>query len=66
MIEVPVRAVVGVVIDENSAAGNVGVVVVRDMAVIPVRSPVVPAPPEAAEEADAKAQAERNPQSGEI
>src|SRR5712671_3319989 len=57
VIEVAVRAIESVVISENSAVGNVGVVVVSDMAVIPVRSPMVPSPAEPAEETDAKSEA---------
>ena len=49
-----------VAIDEDSAVGDVGVVVVNDSVVMPIISPVVPAPAIAAKEADAKAQAKRN------
>jgi hypothetical protein len=49
-----------VAIDERSAMGNVGVVVIDDGAVMPVGSPVMPSPAEAAEEADSKTYTERN------
>ena len=60
VIEVAVRAIEGVVISENSAVGNVGVVVVSDVVVIPVRSPVVPAPAISAKKADSKTETKRN------
>jgi hypothetical protein len=66
MIEVPARAIERVVIGEDSAVGDVGVVVERDSVAMPVVSPVVPAPAIAAKEADAKAQAKRNSRSGKI
>src|SRR5882762_8986641 len=56
-IEAAVRAIEGVVISENSAVGNVGVVVVSDVVVIPVRSPMVPSPTEPAKVAYAKSEA---------
>lgn len=65
MIEVPVPAIEGVVIDENSAVRHEGVVVEGDMAVIPVRSPMVPSPAEPAKKADAKAQAKPDSRAGE-
>ena len=65
-IEVAVRAIECVVISENSAVRNVGVVVIGDVAVIPVRSPMVPAPAKAAEIADSKPEAKSNSWSGKI
>ena len=59
-IEVAMRAIESVVISENSAVGNVGVVVVSDVMVIPVRSPVVPAPAVSAKKADSKTEPERD------
>lgn len=44
--------------------GNVPVVVVSDVVVMPVISPVVPPPPEPAKEPDSEAQAKCNPGSG--
>jgi hypothetical protein len=49
-----------VAIDERSAMGDVGVVVINDGAVMPVESPVMPSPAKAAEVANSKAYAERN------
>ena len=66
MIEVPGRAIERVVIGEDSAVGDVGVVVEDDSVAMPIISPVVPAPAEAAEEADAIAEAKRNSRSGKI
>src|SRR5882724_9458398 len=66
MIEVCTRVIEGVVIGEDSAVGDVGVVVENDSVVMPVVSPVVPAPAIAAKEADAKAQAKRNSRSGKV
>src|SRR6202051_751820 len=48
-----------VAISESSAVRDVGVVVVDDSMVLPVRSPVMPAPAKAAEESDSKANTER-------
>src|SRR6266481_4354790 len=66
MIEVPAGVVKGVVISEDSAVGYVGVVVVDDTVVMPIISPVVPAPAKAAEEADSRAEAKRNTRSGKV
>ena len=63
-IEVAVRAIECVVISENSAVGNVGVVVVSDVVVIPVRSPVVPAPAISAKKADSKTETKPNSRTG--
>ena len=60
MIEVRAPAIEGIVIGEDSAVGNVGVVVVSDVVVIPVRSPMVPAPAEPAKKADAKSETKRD------
>ena len=55
MIEGCTRVIEGVVIGEDSAVGDVGVVVEDDSVPMPIVSPVVPAPAIAAKEADAKA-----------
>lgn len=49
-----------VTIDERSAMGDVGVVVIDDRAVMPVESPAMPSPAKAAEVANSKAYAERD------
>jgi len=66
MIEVPAGVVKGVVISKDSAVGDVGVVVVDDTVMMPIISPVVPAPAKTAEEADSKAEAKRNTRSGKV
>jgi hypothetical protein len=66
MIEVCTRVIEGGAIGEDSAVGDVGVVVENDSVVMPVVSPVVPAPAIAAKEADAKAQAKRNSRSRKV
>lgn len=66
VIEVPVRAIESVVIDENSAVRHEGSVVEDDMVVIPVGSPMVPAPAKTTKETDAKAEAKRNSWSGKV
>jgi hypothetical protein len=43
-----------VTIDENSAVGDIGIVVENDVMVMPVLSPVVPAPAIPSEKADPK------------
>src|SRR5882724_8723817 len=53
MIEVPAGVVVGVV-------------VVDDIVMMPIISPVVPAPAKTAEEADSKAETKRNTRSGKV
>src|SRR5260370_6811754 len=64
MIEIPASAIEVVTIDKGSAVGNVGVVVVNHLPVMPVRSPMVPPPAKSAIEADSKAQAKRNSRTG--
>src|SRR6202020_2285155 len=49
-----------VAIDENSAVGNVAVVVEENSMPTPVVSPVSPAPAKSAKEADSKAEAKRD------
>ena len=49
-----------VAIDERSAMGDVGVVVIDDSAVMPVESPAMPSPAKAAEVANSKAHSERD------
>src|ERR1700730_895485 len=61
VIEVPACVIEGVVIGEDSAVGNVGVMVVNNRMVSPVGSPMVPAPAEPAKIADSKAKAKRDP-----
>src|SRR5260370_25881790 len=53
-----------VAIDEHPAVGDVRVVVVNDIVVMPVGSPVVPSPAKPAIEADAKAQPKRSSRPG--
>src|SRR6266849_3588906 len=60
MIDVRAPAIDGVVICEDSAVGYVSVVVINDIVVMPVRSPVVPSPTKPAKITDSKAQAKRN------
>ena len=57
---VSVRVIEGVVISEDSAVGYVSVVVINDIVVMPVRSPVVPSPTKPAEIANSKAQPKRD------
>src|SRR5437899_13038323 len=64
MIEV--RMIDGVVIGEDSAVGYVAVAAETDIVVMPIISPVVPAPSKTAKEADSKAQAKRNSRSGKV
>ena len=52
-----------VAVDKDSAVGDVGVVVKNDSVMMPVISPVMPAPPEAAKESHSKAKAERDSRS---
>src|SRR5438309_485815 len=61
-IEVAVVDVVA--IDDRSAVRDVGVVVVNHCSAVPVVSPVMPAPPISPKKADAKADSESNPHSG--
>src|ERR1700676_3329401 len=53
----PASVIEGVVIGEDSAVGNVGVMVVNNRMVAPIGSPMVPAPAEPAKIADSKAKA---------
>src|SRR6266851_3011497 len=46
-------------IDNRSAVGDVGIVVVNRRAAMPVISPVMPAPPKSSEVADSKSNTER-------
>ena len=55
-----------VAINEGGTVRDVGVVFVDDPAIAPIVSPVVPAPAESAEVADAKAVAKKDPRSAEI
>src|SRR5437879_13627389 len=50
-----------VAIDESRAVGDESVMVVQHVVSVPIRSPVVPPPAEAGEDADSDSQAERNP-----
>ena len=60
MIAVRALAIEGVVIGEDSAVRDVSVVVINDIVVMPVRSPVVPSPTKSAKIADSKAQPKRD------
>src|SRR6266849_6286108 len=60
MIDVRAPAIEGVVIGEDSAVGYVSVVVINDIVVMPVRSPMVPSPTKPAEIANSKAQPKRD------
>src|SRR6266481_2590069 len=62
MVEVAVVEVVA--IDDRSAMGDVGVVVVNHPMAMPVASPVMPAPPKSTEEADSEPDSKSNPCSG--
>src|SRR5207245_9360059 len=53
------RAIKVVAIDEDSAVGDVAVMIEKDTVVIPIRSPVVPTPAKPAKEAYAKAETKR-------
>src|SRR5467141_540572 len=67
MVEVAaieVAAVEVVAIDDRSAMGDVGVVVVNHPMAMPVASPVMPAPPKSTEEADSEPDSKSNPCSG--
>jgi hypothetical protein len=66
MIEVCTRMIEGVVIGEDSAVGDVGIVVENDSVVMPIISPIVPTPAKTAEEADAKTEAKRNSRSRKV
>ena len=59
MVEVAVIEVVA--IDDRSAVGDVGVVVVDHPMAMPVASPVMPSPSESSEEADPEANSKPNP-----
>ena len=54
IVEAAPAAIEGVVVEKRSAMGFEAVVVKNNVAVIPVRSPVVPSPAKSAKEADAK------------
>src|SRR5438045_9708662 len=56
------RAIKVVAIDEDTAVGDVAVMIEKDTVVIPIRSPVVPTPAKPAKEADAKAGTKRKTQ----
>jgi hypothetical protein len=47
-----------IAIDDRSAVGDIGVVVVDHPMAMPIPSPVIPAPPKSSEEADSKSSAE--------
>src|SRR5882672_6755251 len=66
VIEVRASPIEAVAIDEDSTVGYIGVVVVNDSAVPPVRVPVVPAPAKSAKVADSKAETKRNSGSGKV
>jgi len=60
VVEVAAPLVEVVAIDDRSAVGDVGVVVVDHPMAMPVASPVIPAPPKSSEEADSKPNTEGN------
>jgi len=62
MVEVAMVEVVA--IDDGSAVGDVGVVVVDHCAAVPVVSPVMPTPPISSEKAEPEADSKSNPRSG--
>src|SRR5260370_11437265 len=67
MVEVAVIEVVVVevvAIDDRSAVGDVGVVVVDYPVAMPVASPMMPAPPVSSEETDAEPDSKSDPRSG--
>src|SRR6266849_652282 len=66
MIEVGTPAIEGVVIGEDSTVGYVSVVVINDIVVMPVRSPVVPSPTKPAEITNSKAQPKRNSRAAKV
>src|SRR5580704_4729183 len=59
-VKVTFRNIEMVAIDEDSAVGLVGVVVETNIVVMPVVSPVVPAPAKPAKKADSEAETKRN------
>src|ERR1700676_5331858 len=59
-------AIEGVMVDEDSTVGDISVVVVDDSVVMPVISPVVPAPAESTIEADSKAEAKCNSRTAKV
>jgi hypothetical protein len=65
-IEVGTRVIEVVAIGEDSAAGDIAVVMEDDSVAMPVISPVVPSPAKAAKQADAKAEAPRNSRPGKV
>src|SRR5579872_6035931 len=66
VIEMRTSVIEMVAIDESSAVGDVGVMVVSHVVPAPVESPVAPAPPEASEQADPEAGAERDSRSADV
>src|SRR6266850_3302296 len=63
-VEIATAAVKAVAIDDSSAVGDVGVVVVNHAMAVPVASPVMPAPTKSSEEAHPEADSKSNPSSG--
>src|SRR6267142_1893870 len=61
VVEIATAAIKIVAIDDGSAAGDVGVVVVDHPMAVPVASPVMPAPPVPSEEAYAEPDSKSNP-----
>ena len=58
VIETRTSLIEGVAIDEGSAVGDVGSMVVGHPSVVPVEPPIVPPPTKTGEEADTKARSE--------
>src|SRR5467141_3993814 len=64
VVEIAAAAVKVVAIDDGSAVGNVGVVIVDHSVAMPVASPVMPAPTIPSEEADAEPDSKSDTRSG--
>ena len=61
---VKVTVVEVVAIDDRSAVGDVGVVVINHPMAMPIASPMMPAPAKSSEETDSEADSKSNPRSG--
>jgi hypothetical protein len=64
VVEVGSGMVEVVAIDDCSAVGYVGIVVVGHRAAVPVVSPVMPAPPKSSKQADPEPDSKSNSHSG--
>src|SRR6266852_6035259 len=63
VVEIPTSVIEIVAVDDRSAVGDVGVMIVNHCSAMPVVSPVMPAPPISSEEADPEADSKSNPRS---